>query len=99
MALDPLPPFASHLPVRVRFGDGVIAELPGALGATHPLAFVDAAGADLAAVRAALPGATAVRTVGARGADDRVRRRAGAGLSGHDAAEEEPHAGRPAHVA
>jgi alcohol dehydrogenase len=61
MSLSPLAPFTNHLPVRVRFGDGVLAQLPevlSALGAQQPIAFVDAAVADLPAVRAALEGAT-----------------------------------------
>jgi len=88
MALDPLPPFASHLPVRVRFGAGVIAELPGVLGtlgATRPLAFVDAAVADLAAVCAELPGATTVRTIGPGEPTIESVDAAGTGLGGYDA--------------
>ena len=52
MPLAPLEPFTSHLPVRVRFGDGVLAQLPEVLAdlaAHRPIAFVDAAVAQLPA--------------------------------------------------
>jgi choline dehydrogenase len=53
----PLAPFANHLPVDVRFGDGVLATLPAALadvGAYRPFIVLDPAVAELAAVRSAL---------------------------------------------
>jgi len=64
--LEPLGPFTSHLPVRVRFGDGVLAQLPEVLadlGARRPLAFVDAAVAQLPAVAAVLDGLATVQAL------------------------------------
>ncbi|MEZ5099234.1 MAG: iron-containing alcohol dehydrogenase [Thermoleophilia bacterium] len=55
--LDAVPPFANHLPVRIRFGDGVVGELAGALAAERarrPFCVVDPAVAELEPVRAAL---------------------------------------------
>jgi choline dehydrogenase len=53
----PLAPFANHLPVDVRFGDGVLATLPAVLadlGARRPFIVLDPAVAELGAVRSAL---------------------------------------------
>jgi alcohol dehydrogenase len=66
MALEPLGPFTSHLPVRVRFGDGVLAQLPdvlAGLGARRPVVFVDAAVAGLPAVATALDAAASVHAL------------------------------------
>jgi alcohol dehydrogenase len=66
MALDPLPPFANHLPVRVRFGDGVLDQLGdvlAALEARRPLVFIDAAVAEIATVAEALALAQTVRVL------------------------------------
>lgn len=66
MPLPPLPGFANHLPVRIRFGDGVARELPAvldALGARRPVAFVDPALAERPAIRALLPAGTVVVAV------------------------------------
>jgi alcohol dehydrogenase len=66
MGLEPLDAFTSHLPVRVRFGDGVLAQLPevlDGLGARRPIVFVDAAVARLPAVAAALGAAATVHTL------------------------------------
>lgn len=44
--VEQIPPFANHLPVRIRFGDGVIAQLPDVLaaeGASHAFLIVDEA--------------------------------------------------------
>jgi len=41
---EPIPPFGNHLPVRIRFGEGVLASLPDVLvteGSTRPFAVVD----------------------------------------------------------
>jgi alcohol dehydrogenase len=57
---DPVPPFRSHLPVRVSFGDGAIAELAGTLAslqATAALVVVEEPVAEHPAVVAALAGA------------------------------------------
>jgi alcohol dehydrogenase len=54
---DPVPPFRSHLPVRVSFGDGAIAELAGTLAsleATAALVVVEEPVAEHPAVVAAL---------------------------------------------
>ncbi|MGL6278172.1 MAG: iron-containing alcohol dehydrogenase, partial [Gaiella sp.] len=54
---DPIAPFHSQLPVRIAFGDGVIAELPdalAALGAASALVVVEAPVAGHPAVVAAL---------------------------------------------
>jgi choline dehydrogenase len=56
-AAAPLAPFANHLPVDVRFGDGVLATLPAVLadlGARRPFTVLDPAVTELAAVRSAL---------------------------------------------
>lgn len=53
----PLGPFANHLPVDVRFGEGVLATLTSviaALGARRPFVVLDPAVADLATVRSTL---------------------------------------------
>ena len=58
MGLAALPAFANHLPVRVRFGSGIAAELPRVLEAagTHrPAAFVDPALDGAPGVEALLP--------------------------------------------
>ncbi len=76
--------FTSHLPVRVRFGDGVLAQLPdvlAALGARRPIAFVDAAVAQLPDVAAALGAVATVRTLAAARALHRRRRRRGGRVS------------------
>ncbi len=57
---DPVPPFRSHLPVRVSFGDGAIAELAGTLAsfeATAALVVVEEPVAEHPAVVAALAAA------------------------------------------
>lgn len=55
--LDPISSFGNHLPVRIRFGEGVVAGLGDALaaeGARRPFCVVDPAVAGLPAVRATL---------------------------------------------
>jgi alcohol dehydrogenase len=55
--VDAIAPFANHLPVRVRFGDGAVAGLAAALaseGATHAFLVIDDAVQDLPAVADAL---------------------------------------------
>ena len=59
----PLPPFRADLPVRVRFGEGAVAELPDLireLDGRRPLALLDPAVARLPAVAAALGAIAAV---------------------------------------
>jgi choline dehydrogenase len=66
VTLEPLPPFSNHLPIRVRFGDGVAAELPAVverLGARRPLVLVDPALVGSPRVAALLPAAATVRAV------------------------------------
>jgi alcohol dehydrogenase len=55
--IDPIAPFANHLPVRIRFGPGTIgqlAEVAGAEGSAHAFVLVDEAVAGLPEVRGAL---------------------------------------------
>jgi alcohol dehydrogenase class IV len=62
-------PFASHLPVRVRFGSGRVSELGSVLqelGATRPLALVDPGVRDADSLAGRLPAAGQVRYI-ARG--------------------------------
>jgi choline dehydrogenase len=61
VSLAPLPPFANHLPVRVRFGEGALDALSpvlAELGAAHPLVFADSAVVDRPELRLALPAGT-----------------------------------------
>jgi alcohol dehydrogenase len=54
---DPIPPFGNHLPVRIRFGEGVVASLADALaaeGASRPFVVIDDAVQALPAIEAAL---------------------------------------------
>lgn len=88
MLLDPLPPFANHLPVHVRFGDGVLAELPAVLAefcARRPLVFVDEAVSDRPEFLGVLPPQATVAVLDAgeptiESVDDAAQR-----LAGHDA--------------
>jgi alcohol dehydrogenase len=55
--IDTIPPFANHLPVRIRFGEGVLASLPEVLaaeGARRPFLVVDEFVQTLPAVAAVL---------------------------------------------
>ncbi len=55
--MEPVPPFANHLPVRVAFGDGVVARLPDVLaelGARRPFVLADEQAAEVPALRRAL---------------------------------------------
>jgi choline dehydrogenase len=55
--MEPVPPFTNHLPVRIRFGPGVLGELAGiarAEGARRVFVLVDEAVAELPAVAATL---------------------------------------------
>lgn len=56
---DPIAPFHSQLPVRIAFGDGVLAELPSALAASSALVVVEAPVAEHPSVLAALAAAQA----------------------------------------
>jgi choline dehydrogenase len=59
-------PFTNHLPVRIRFGEGVagaLAEVLATEGARRPFVLLDPGVADLPAVEAALSGLRAVRRV------------------------------------
>ena len=88
MPLAPLEPFTSHLPVRVRFGDGVLAQLPEVLAdlaAHRPIAFVDAAVAQLPAVREALGAGTTIHTLAAGEPAVEDIDAAAAHVAGHDA--------------
>jgi len=55
--MDTIDPFRAHLPVRIAFGDGVIAELAGALDATAALVVVEEPVAEHPAVAGALAAA------------------------------------------
>jgi alcohol dehydrogenase len=55
--MEPIPPFGNHLPVKIRFGDGVVASLPDVLAADdvrRPFVVVDAFMQGVPAVAAAL---------------------------------------------
>jgi alcohol dehydrogenase len=55
--LEPIPPFANHLPVKIRFGEGVIGLLPGILrdeGRSHTFLVVDEVVQGIPQVTAAL---------------------------------------------
>jgi alcohol dehydrogenase len=55
--MEPIAPFGNHLPVRIRFGDGVFASLPDVLaadGVSRPFVVVDAFLQDVPAVAAVL---------------------------------------------
>jgi alcohol dehydrogenase len=57
--MDPIAAFGNHLPVKIRFGDGVVAALPDVLaadGARRPFVVVDAFMQGVPAVAAALGG-------------------------------------------
>jgi alcohol dehydrogenase len=86
--LAPLPPFANHLPVRVRFGDGALDELPtvlAELGARVPLVFADAAVADRSELRAALPAGATLAVLAAGEPTVESVDAAAQRLAGHDA--------------
>ena len=88
MPLEPLPPFSNHLPIRVRFGDGVAAELPSVverLGARRPLVLVDPALAASPHVAAVLPAAATVRAVEPGEPTIESVEAAGQLVAGHDA--------------